>query len=264
MKRVCIILVLCVFAFTTPFVLQGCGSGNDEAVPTGHDKYNPPMSRSGIRHEVIKVLYDSVTVHIGDTGHGSGVFISPDGIVMTAKHVMGDPNDELAVVWNVFGKSVPVKARWADPNRDLGFLLPDWPEVVQQATSCGDIAVPHSDIATGGAYVGDFVFIIGTPLDRELYGSVAFGIVSAFRDFDSAEAFRNPWDWHFMIQSDVITYPGYSGGPVYNMDSEIVGVLVGGRAVGISLCVPVRSTDINIDEIRRHLLANIEVSDPND
>ena len=68
--------------------------------------------------------------------------------------------------------------------------------------------------------VGEFVLAIGNPISSdELYGSVTFGIISAKARQINIEGFENEY-----IQTDAAVNPGNSGGPLINMNGEVIGV----------------------------------------
>jgi S1-C subfamily serine protease len=89
---------------------------------------------------------------------------------------------------------------------------------------------------SSGLRKGDDVFIVGCPFGYELRFTVTKGIVSGFkRDFGGYFGKK------MLIQVDAQSWPGNSGGPVYDMRGQIAGILVGGYygADGIGLVVPV-------------------------
>jgi len=79
------------------------------------------------------------------------------------------------------------------------------------------------------------VFVIGCPFGYELRFTVTKGIISGLeRDCDGFFGEK------LILQVDAQSWPGNSGGPVYNMRGQIIGILVGGyyNADGIGLCIP--------------------------
>ena len=77
---------------------------------------------------------------------------------------------------------------------------------------------------------------MGCPFGHILRFTVTKGIVSGFeRDFDGFFGEK------LLLQVDAQSWPGNSGGPVYNMNGQIIGILVGGYygADGVGLCIPV-------------------------
>jgi putative serine protease PepD len=154
------------------------------------------------------------TVHIhaySELGEweGSGSFISDDGVILTAAHVVRDAYqfDVTLRDGRVFTSTVSMAA----DNMDVGFIKIDY------------VATPVLRFSTEPVELGQTVFIFGHPLGWMNNWSVTKGIVSnTSRD---TEGFFGRWN---VIQSDSASWPGNSGGPVVNENGEIVGVLVGG------------------------------------
>lgn len=152
---------------------------------------------------------------------GSGVIISSDGLILTAGHVV-DGAEAFKVI-------LPDGQEfWGDksylPNvTDVGLIKIDAEKL------------PFSYLGNSDNLCkGEKVFIIGCPLGFDLFNTVTAGIISGLkRDIDF-------FGEKLMIQSDAQAWPGNSGGPVYNMQGRVVGILVGGYwgADGISLIIP--------------------------
>lgn len=154
---------------------------------------------------------------------GSGFVIDPSGIVVTNNHVIGDA-DEITVVFND-GKKLKAEIIGKDQKVDIAVLRvkPDQP---LKAVSFGD---------SDKAKIGDWVMAIGNPFG--LGGSVSAGIVSARnRDIDDQS-------YGQYIQTDAAINKGNSGGPLFNMDGEVIGINTAilsptGGSVGIGFAVP--------------------------
>lgn len=173
-----------------------------------------PLEDSEYEHytitpQVTNVLLDSVTVFIGDRGHGSGTVVTPDGIILTARHVLSHPEVALSIRINASGHVFPALATRSDPNRDVGWILFIPPDAVD------DIVWPtYSELGDTGPSEGDFIFTIGTPIIRENFGSVSLGMVSAWRDLTltGQKGIVEDTGWKFVMQTDAMTFPGCSGG----------------------------------------------------
>ena len=154
---------------------------------------------------------------------GSGFIIDPSGIVVTNNHVI-DGADEITVTTHD-GVSMKAKLIGRDAKSDVAVLqvTPDKPLP----------SVPFGD--SDKARVGDWVLAIGNPFG--LGGSVTAGIVSARgRNIDSG-----PYD--NFIQTDAAINHGNSGGPLFNMAGEVIGINTAiyspsGGSVGIGFSVP--------------------------
>lgn len=153
-------------------------------------------------------------------GWGSGVIIDNEGLILTAAHVIEDSNS----LWVDLpdGNSVYATVVYVDPNKDFAFIDIDVNDSTPSVFSFDELQV------------GDGVYVIGSPLDDALFNLTTFGHVSGL---DRQIYF---WNYEDMLIVDAQTWPGNSGGPVFNDDGKIVGILVGGYGNydGISVCVP--------------------------
>ena len=134
---------------------------------------------------------------------GSGFIISADGYIVTNNHVI-DGADEINV--ELFsGKSLSAKVIGTDPNTDIALLKVESPEPLP--------FVPFGD--SDQMRVGDWVMAVGNPLGQGF--SVSSGIVSA-----RGRALQGSYDDY--IQTDAAINRGNSGGPLFDMDGEVIGV----------------------------------------
>ena len=154
---------------------------------------------------------------------GSGFVVSAEGFVVTNNHVIEDA-DEIQVNFSD-GSSLEATLIGTDPKTDLAVLKVN-PDSPLPFVKFGDSEVSR---------VGDWVLAIGNPFG--LGGSVSAGIISARnRDINSG-----PYDDY--IQTDAAINRGNSGGPLFNMDGEVIGVNTAiispsGGSIGIGFSVP--------------------------
>ncbi len=134
---------------------------------------------------------------------GSGFVISEDGYVVTNNHVI-DGADEILIEF-FSGEELPAKLIGRDPNTDIALLK------VESDKPLPYVSFGNSDTAR----VGDWVVAMGNPLGQGF--SVSAGIVSARN-----RALSGSYDDY--IQTDAAINRGNSGGPLFNMDGEVVGV----------------------------------------
>jgi S1-C subfamily serine protease len=138
---------------------------------------------------------------------GSGFLASSDGLLLTARHVVG--------------AAKYVKVRWADGAEGLG-------EVVR-SDKARDVALIKTDprghaplrLRREPLQTGDAVFAVGAPLDPKFQSTVTRGVISAYRTFSGLN----------YIQSDATVNPGNSGGPLLDDKGEAIGATVGGYTV---------------------------------
>src|SRR5712672_3367679 len=154
---------------------------------------------------------------------GSGFIVDTSGIVVTNNHVIADA-DEINVIMND-GTKIKAELVGVDKKTDLAVLKfkPVKPLV---AVKFGD---------SDKLRLGEWVIAIGNPFS--LGGTVTAGIVSARnRDINSG-----PYDSY--IQTDAAINRGNSGGPLFNLDGEVIGVNTliispSGGSIGIGFAVP--------------------------
>jgi serine protease Do len=167
---------------------------------------------------------------------GSGFVIDPSGIIVTNNHVIGDAN-EITAIFND-GTKLKAEIIGKDTKLDLAVLRvkPDKP---LKAVKFGD---------SDKLRIGDWVIAIGNPFG--LGGSVSAGIVSAHdRNID-----QGPYDNY--IQTDAAINRGNSGGPLFNMDGDVVGINTAilsptGGSVGIGFAVPSSMAGPVVDQLRQ-------------
>jgi serine protease Do len=157
------------------------------------------------------------------TSLGSGFIIDPAGYIVTNNHVIADADAITVILHNDINLKAEVVGR--DTKTDIAVLKvkADKPLV---AARFGD---------SDKARVGDWVLAIGNPFG--LGGSVTAGILSARqRDINSG-----PYD--DFLQTDAAINRGNSGGPMFDMDGEVIGINTAiyspsGGSIGIGFAVP--------------------------
>jgi serine protease Do len=167
---------------------------------------------------------------------GSGFIVDASGVVVTNNHVIADA-DEINVIMND-GTKIKAELVGVDKKTDLAVLKfkPAKPLV---AVKFGD---------SDKLRLGEWVIAIGNPFS--LGGSVTAGIVSARnRDISSG-----PYDNY--IQTDAAINRGNSGGPLFNLDGEVIGVNTliispSGGSIGIGFAVPSKTVAGVVDSLRQ-------------
>jgi len=166
---------------------------------------------------------------------GSGFIVDDSGIVVTNNHVIADA-DEINVIMND-GTKIKAELVGVDKKTDIAVLKfkPVKPL----------IAVKFGD--SDKLRLGEWVIAIGNPFS--LGGSVTAGIVSA-RNRDISQG---PYDNY--IQTDASINRGNSGGPLFNLEGEVVGVNTliispTGGSIGLGFAVPSRTVAGVVDQLR--------------
>jgi serine protease Do len=141
-------------------------------------------------------------------GLGSGVLISNDGKILTAAHVV-QAADQIAVEF-VDGKQARARVTGSYPRADIAILQLEWPMPG---------LVPAKLADSDSVQVGDDVFIIGAPYG--LSHSLTVGHVSGKHTSKELAGVSKVE----MFQTDAAINQGNSGGPMFNMAGEVIGIV---------------------------------------
>lgn len=165
---------------------------------------------------------------------GSGFLISKDGYIATNSHVIEDADEIMVSLSN--GKKFKAKVIGVDKKTDLALLKID-------ADDLKYVKMGDSDKAR----IGEWIITIGNPFG--LGGSVSVGIISA-RGRDIA---ANQTD--DFIQTDAAINKGNSGGPLFNMKGEVLGIATAifspsGGSVGIGFATPINNASAVIKQLK--------------
>ncbi len=190
-------------------MLIGCsifGNKTDNDV-TPKTTVTPQTTAHSITSAVAKVKPSVVRVKMND-GMGSGFVVDKAGYILTNSHVVEDSKTVTVVFDNTREVNASVIAR--DEIVDLAILR-----------VFGESLVAVNFAQSNEIMQGQDVIAIGYPLDLEGSVSVSRGIISAFRTDNGVN----------YIQTDAALNPGNSGGPLINLDGEVLGVNVMGIKV---------------------------------
>lgn len=173
-------------------------------------------------------------------GQGSGFIIDPNGIILTNNHVV-DGADEVTVHLTD-KREFKAKVLGTDPKTDIAVIK-------IEGKNLPVVKLGKSE----NVKVGEWVAAIGAPFGLD--NTVTAGIVSAKS--------RNLPDEQFVpfIQTDVAVNPGNSGGPLFNMKGEVIGInsqifSTSGGFMGLSFAIPI---DLAV-QIKDELMKNGKVS----
>ena len=171
------------------------------------------------------------------TSLGSGFVVDAAGLIVTNNHVIAEA-DEITVTF-ADETRLPARVVGRDAKTDLA-LLRVKPEKPLTVASFGD---------SDAVRVGDWVLVIGNPFG--LGGTVTAGIVSArHRDINAG-----PYD--DFIQTDASINRGNSGGPMFNLRGEVVGVSTAifsptGASVGIGFAIPASLAEPIVGQLEKY------------
>jgi len=170
---------------------------------------------------------------------GSGVIVTPDGVVVTNNHVIEDAEGIAVALTD--GRVFRAEILLVDKRSDIAIL-----RITAVGQSLPFIAFGDSDLLR----VGDQVIAIGDPFG--LGQTVTSGIVSAL-----ARTSIGVSDFRFFIQTDAAINPGNSGGAQVDMDGQLVGIntsiySTSGGSQGLGFAVPSNMVKSIVDSVIKH------------
>ena len=166
---------------------------------------------------------------------GSGFVISEDGYIVTNNHVI-ESADEITIEF-FSGKKLKAKLVGTDPKTDIALLK------VESDKPLEFVSFGNSDLMR----VGDWVMAMGNPLGQGF--SVSAGIVSA-----RGRVLQGSYDDY--IQTDAAINRGNSGGPLFNMDGQVIGVNTAilspnGGSIGIGFSMSSNVVTKVVDQLKQ-------------
>lgn len=175
-------------------------------------------------------------------GAGSGIVVSPDGYVLTNKHVVPDGVDKVSVIMHDGREFTDVKVVGRDPSNDIAFLKIEGVSDLK-AAEIGD---------SNQVEPGQQVVAIGNALGT-FRNSVASGIISGIgrpltATDEGGDASQQLED---MLQTDAAINPGNSGGPLVNLKGEVIGIntAIALDGQGIGFAIPINVAKVQIDSV---------------
>ena len=168
------------------------------------------------------------------TSLGSGFVIDPAGLVVTNNHVIAEADEVRVTLHDDTTYEAEILGR--DPATDLAVLRID-PREPLPAVVWGD---------SDRARVGDWILVIGNPFGLE--NTVTVGIISARGRVINAGSYDD------FLQTDASINRGNSGGPMFNLDGEVIGINTAifspsGGSVGIGFAIPTALAKPLIDQL---------------
>lgn len=162
----------------------------------------------------------------------TGIVWAAGGVIVTANHVV--KRDDKITIGLADGERTSAKVAGRDPSTDLAVLKAE----------AGDLA--PAERATGDLHVGHLVLALGRP-GRTVQATL--GIVSALGD-NWRTSMGGQIDRY--LQTDVVMYPGFSGGPLVGAGGQVIGLNTSALARGVSLTVPLAT----VERVANTLLAH--------
>lgn len=190
---------------------------------TDNHKSNSPNSKnketkpqfSSLEEMLTHARAATVLIKLSD-GHGSGLVIDPSGVVLTARHVVGE--SESVCLRFEDGTEQEGRVLFSDNALDYAFV---------QGEPRDFYFTLHNDVHLS---IGQPIYAVGTPLQTDLAGSVSRGIISGLDRVIGGVNY---------IQNDATIHAGHSGGPLLTEDGTVIGVNLWGRPEeGIRFALP--------------------------
>ncbi|MCL4477913.1 MAG: DegQ family serine endoprotease [Deltaproteobacteria bacterium] len=160
---------------------------------------------------------------------GSGFIINKDGYILTNNHVIAGMSDIKVITDN--GDQYTAKVIGTDPKTDIALLKID-PKKALDVAYLGD---------SSKVQVGDWVVVIGNPFGLD--HTVTAGIISA-----EGRRLSNESNYDQFLQTDAAINRGNSGGPVFNLKGEVIGISTAiiapsiGQGIGFAIPINVAKT----------------------
>lgn len=176
-------------------------------------------------------------------GGGSGFIVSPDGYVITSRHVVADPEADYTVILEP-KKKYPAKVLARDPINDVAIL------------KIKDKKLPYIELADSSKIeLGQEVVAVGNALG-EFHDTLSSGIVSGLSRYIRAtdHLTRQAERLRGLIQTDAAINPGNSGGPLVDMEGRVIGIntamVMGAQNIGFA--IPVNYAKKDLEEVKKY------------
>lgn len=229
-------------------VLGEITTGGNTTIKNGTQVYE----KSSLAPSVEKI-YDATMVVNGYQGSqlastGTAFVYKTDaryGYLLTNQHVVKDMK-EIKVI-NTDKEEIDAKVLGGDTYLDLAVLRID-KKYVKLVSNLGK---------SEKSMIGDTVFTVGTPMGNDYAGSVTAGIISGkdrMVSVSTSDYASNDWVMN-VIQIDASLNPGNSGGPLLNVNGEVIGIcsmkLVDAQIEGMGFAIPIEFAMKHVDNLEK-------------
>ena len=171
---------------------------------------------------------------------GTGFIISPDGFILTNKHVVSDKNGEYSVITSD-GKTLSAKVLAADSLNDLAVMK-------IEGSKLPYLALGDSDKIK----IGQTVVAIGFALG-EFRNTVTKGVISGMGRKITAGGGGQTEQLENVIQTDAAINPGNSGGPLLNLRGEVIGIntAISNQGQLIGFAIPINTAKYVAESVKK-------------
>ncbi len=187
-----------------------------------------------------------------EVGGGTGFIVSKEGLVLTNKHVVLDEEADYTI-FTKNGKKYPAKVLAKDPFQDLAILKIEQGKKVNEK---GEVSMENFPVVRLGdsdnLKMGQTVIAIGNALG-EFRNTVSVGVISGLgRRITASDGGGYVETLEDVIQTDAAINRGNSGGPLLNLNKEVVGINTAmvSQAQSIGFAIPVNKAKRDIEQVR--------------
>lgn len=175
-----------------------------------------------------------------EVGGGTGFIVSEDGLVLTNKHVVSDKEADYTVLTNE-GEKYEAQVLARDPVQDLAIIE------MKSDQKLDPVKLGDSSILQ----IGQTVIAIGNALG-EFRNTVSVGVVSGLERTITARGVGLVETLPGVIQTDAAINRGNSGGPLLNLDGEVIGVNTAVSQTGenIGFAIPINKAKKDIEQVK--------------
>ncbi len=179
-------------------------------------------------------------------GGGSGFFVSPEGIILTNRHVVGSPNVDYTVI-TADEKEYPVEVLARDPVNDIAIIkLKNTKGKKFPVLELGDSKTIE---------LGQDVIAIGNALGT-FQNTVSTGVISGLSRFITAHdgLSGHTASLRGLVQTDAAINPGNSGGPLVDLNAKVIAVNVAivHGAQNIGFAIPINNAKKDVTDLKKH------------
>ena len=242
-----IIISLFVGIIGTLFTLNSFGIFENHYIEVEKEVKTVSITENDSIKESINKVYNSA-VYIESyngsktIGSGSGFVYKTDdnyGYILTNQHVINDSN-KIEVI-NIEGKVSTAKLLGEDEYSDIAVLRISKDDVLQVAE------LGKSE----DSELGDTIFTVGSPLGKDYIGTVTKGIISG----KNRSVVTNTQYVMEVIQLDAALNPGNSGGPLVNINGQVIGInalkLVESEVEGMGFAIPIEIVNTIAEKLEK-------------
>jgi len=185
-----------------------------------------------------------------EIGGGTGFIVSEEGMIVTNRHVVSDQNADYTVLTND-GREYDAKVLGRDSSNDVAVIKIDPNNPKKGKGEAKMETLPLGD--SSAIKIGQTVIAIGNALG-EFRNTVSKGIISGLSRNITAGGMGDAENLEQLIQTDAAINQGNSGGPLFNLKGEVIGinVAIAAGAQNIGFALPINSVKSIIQNVEKN------------